>query len=186
MKRKNVVTALVGFILFSAIIFLPRISSAGNDSQPQDLKSVIASLQDSLRDVEQQLNQLKQQSPGLGEYMTTIQLHAAKLWFAAQDSNWDLASYELDELSETIDAARALHFFKNGLDVSGVLESLQETQLAQMRQAITSKAILPFRAAYGETLDACNGCHRSAGYEFISIITPTAPPVTNQRWDVPK
>ena len=99
-------------------------------------------------------------------------------------SNWDLATYELDELSETMDGARALHVFKNGLDVSGVLQSVQQTQLPLIRQAIESKGRLSFSDAYGQTLDACNGCHRSAGYGFISIMPPTAPPVTNQHWDV--
>ncbi len=184
MEKRNVGVAAIVFLLLSEIVFSSTIVSAGDASQPQDLKSVVALLQDSLKDIQQQLDQLKQQAPGLGEYMTTIQLHAAKLWFAVGASNWDLALYELDEMSETMDGARALHVFKNGLDISGVLQSVQETQLPLMRQAIASKTSSTFTSAYGETLDACNGCHRSAGYGFISIMPPTAPPVTNQRWDV--
>lgn len=184
MKKRNVVVAAAGFLLLAAIIFPSRNASAGDDAQHQDLKSVVALLQDSLKDVQQQLDQLRQQAPGLGDYMTTIQLHASKLWFAIGASNWDLASYELDKMSETMDEARTLHVFKNGLDISGVLQSIQETQIPLMRQAIVSKTSSTFTPAYGETLDACNSCHRSAGYGFISIIPPTAPPVTNQRWDV--
>lgn len=44
-------------------------------------------------------------SPGLGEFMTTMQLHMGKVWFAGKASNWDLARYELDELRETMEAA---------------------------------------------------------------------------------
>ena len=183
MKKRNVAVA---FLLFTVVLFSSKNASAGDESQPQDLKSVVACLRDSLKDVQQQLDQLKLQVPGLGEYMTTIQLHAAKLWFAVGASNWDLALYELDEMSETMDGARALHVFKNGLDISGVLQSVQETQFPLMRQAIASKASSTFTSAYGETLDACNSCHRSAGYGFISVMPPTAPPVTNQRWDVQK
>ncbi|MGA7159621.1 MAG: hypothetical protein WBZ48_01380 [Bacteroidota bacterium] len=185
MRKRTTIVAAVGLTLFCTIFFSTGISRAGNDSE-RDLKTAIASLQDSLRDLQQQLVQLKAQAPGLGEYMSTIQLHAAKLWFAAGDSNWDLASYELNEMSETMDGARALHVFKNGLDVSGVLQSVQETQMPLLRQAIDSKAGLSFTDAYGQTLDACNGCHKSAGYGFIFITTPGAPPVTNQRWDVQK
>src|SRR6266508_4873596 len=29
-------------------------------------------------------------SPGLGEFMTTMQLHMGKVWFAGKSSNWDL------------------------------------------------------------------------------------------------
>ncbi len=186
MKKRNVVITAVALLLFTMVVFSSRNASAGDDSQPQDLKTVVALLQDSLKDVQQQLDQLKQQAPGLGEYMSTIQLHAAKLWFAVGASNWDLALYELDEMSETMDGARALHVFKNGLDISGVLQSVQETQIPLMRRAIVSKTSSTFTSAYGETLDACNGCHRSSGYGFISIIPPTAPPVTNQRWEVQK
>jgi len=184
MEKRNIGVAVMALLLLSVIVFSSKVASAGDASQPQDLKAVVALLQDSLKDLQQQLDQLKQQAPGLGEYMSTIQLHAAKLWFAVGASNWDLALYELDEMSETMDGARALHVFKNGLDISGVLQSVQETQIPLMRRAIVSKTSSTFTSAYGETLDACNGCHRSSGYGFISIIPPTTPPVTNQRWDV--
>jgi len=183
MDKRKVVVAAITLSLLAAIVFSSQIASAGDDTHPQDLNTVVAALQDSLKDVQQQLDQLRQMAPGLGEYMTTIQLHASKLWFAVNASNWDLASYEVDKMSETMDGARALHVFKNGLDISGVLESLQQTQIPLMRQAIALKTNTAFTSAYSETLDACNGCHRSAGYGFISIMTPTAPPVTNQRWD---
>jgi len=81
MKKRNVAVA-VAFLLFTVALFSSRNASAGDDSQLQDLKGVVASLRDSLKDVQQQLDQFKQQAPGLGEYMTTIQLHASKLWFA--------------------------------------------------------------------------------------------------------
>ena len=183
MDTRKFVLAAIALSLLAAIALSTRTASAGDGAQPQDLKTMVAFLQDSLKDMQQQLDQLKEQAPGLGEYMTTIQLHAAKLWFAVRASNWDLASYELDEMSETMDGARALHVFKNGLDISGVLQSIQQTQIPLMHQAIASKTSTAFTSAYGETLDACNSCHRSAGYGFISIMPPTSPPVTNQRWD---
>jgi hypothetical protein len=49
-----------------------------------------ADLQAALSRVEAELAKQKETTPGLGEYMTTIQLHAAKLWFAVQASNWEL------------------------------------------------------------------------------------------------
>ena len=38
--------------------------------------------------------------PGLGELMSLNQMRHAKLWFAGQARNWELADYELDELEE--------------------------------------------------------------------------------------
>ena len=91
MEKRSVVAAAVALLLFTAVVFSSKNASAGDDSKPQDLKTIVESLRDSLKDVQQQLDQLKQQAPGLGEYMSTIQLHAAKLWFADGASNWDLA-----------------------------------------------------------------------------------------------
>jgi hypothetical protein len=47
--------------------------------------------------------------------MTTIQLHTAKLWFAAKASNWELAVYELHELEETMEAVKKLNVEKMAL-----------------------------------------------------------------------
>jgi hypothetical protein len=47
----------------------------------------VTALHESLKRVEADLATAKDLAPGLGEYMTTIQLHAAKLWFAAKASH---------------------------------------------------------------------------------------------------
>jgi hypothetical protein len=116
--------------------------------------------------------------------MTTLQLHAGKLWLAAKASNWELADYELDELKETMEAAKALNAEKNSVKISGVLDSVLQTQIAQLANTIKRKRPAEFQKAYDETLSACNGCHTEAGFKFIHIIRPTAPPVTNQQWEV--
>jgi hypothetical protein len=90
----------------------------------------LAALQDSLKRVEAELATAKESMPGLGDYMTTIQLHVGKLWFAAKASNWELAEYELDELKETMEAAKGLNAEKNGVKISGVLDSVLQTQVA--------------------------------------------------------
>src|SRR6516165_1897897 len=47
--------------------------------------------------------------PGLGEIMTLNQMRHVKLWYAGQNANWALASYELDELNEGLDDAAKFH-----------------------------------------------------------------------------
>jgi len=44
-------------------------------------------------------------APGLGEFMAATQLRHAKLWFAGQAKNWDLAGYEVDEIKEGLEDA---------------------------------------------------------------------------------
>ena len=128
------------------------------------------------------IHKLEEQAPGLGEYMTTIQLHAGKLWFAAKAANWELAAYEVDEMKETMEAARGVGGEKNGVKIAAVLDSVLQTQVAALAKTIDSKSAAEFQKAYDETLSACNGCHSDAGYKFIHIVQPAAPPVANQRF----
>ena len=156
------------------------------DSQVQSLSppntGALTALQDSLKRMQADLASIKELAPGLGEYMTTIQLHAGKLWFAAKATNWELAEYELDELKETMEAAKALNAEKNGVKISNVLDSVLQTQVAQLAESVKRKSSGEFQKSYDEMLSACNGCHTEAGYKFIHIIRPSVPPVTNQQW----
>ena len=136
-----------------------------------------------LRTMQTELARAKEPTPGLGEFMTTIQLHVGKLWFAADAENWNLARYELDELKETMDGAGSLHAVKNDVNVSNVLASVVQTQIAHLAESIKTENRADFQKAYDETRSACNGCHQSAGYGFIHIVRPNAPPVTNQSWN---
>lgn len=175
------IVAVVVLVLAVALHFL-WVSSARKETRA--LNETVAQMRDSLALLHQVVDSLKAQTPGLGEYMSTIQLHTAKLWFAGQAANWKLAKYEHDELEETIEAAEALHAKKNTVDVSAVLQSVRQTQLPLIEEAIAKKSLRAFEDAYSQTLATCNGCHRPAGYEFIHIITPKREPVTNQQWRV--
>jgi len=96
----------------------------------------VAALSESLKRVQAELATTKELAPGLGEYMTTIQLHAGKLWFAAKTGNWQLAEYELDELKETMEAAKGLNAEKNGVKISNVLDAVLQTQVTRLADSI--------------------------------------------------
>jgi hypothetical protein len=117
--RWGVVAVSVIVILFLFV----RVVSLGNEVQGLRDKNDrdLVALDDSLKRVQADFAAAKESVPGLGEYMTTIQLHAGKLWFAAKISNWELAQYQLDELKETMEAAKGLNAEKNGVKISGVL-----------------------------------------------------------------
>jgi hypothetical protein len=153
------------------------------DRQTRHLRaSEKSALEESLKRVQAELALVKELSPGLGEYMTTIQLHAAKLWFAAEASNWELAAYELHELAETMEAVTKLNVEKGGVKISPVMDAVLKTQIAELERSVKAKDQTEFQKSYDETLSACNGCHSQSGHRFIQIIRPTAPPVTNQKW----
>ena len=44
----------------------------------------------------------EQYLPRLGDIMNLVQVRHAKLWFAGQAKNWDLAGYELAQLKQSL------------------------------------------------------------------------------------
>jgi hypothetical protein len=171
--------ALIAVLFFRVLSLESQVRSLGDANGVK-----LAALQDSLKRVQAETATAKETAPGLGEYMTTIQLHAGKLWFAAKAANWQLAEYELDELKETMEAAKALNAEKGGVKISNVLDAVLQTQVAQLAESIKRKSSAEFQKSYDETLSACNGCHTESGHRFIQIVRPSAPPVTNQKWEL--
>jgi hypothetical protein len=186
MKTTGYLAAAFGVCLIAVIFLLIKTSKLSSELEVANEKynRTAADLEASFKRAEAELATLKETAPGLGEYMTTIQLHAGKLWFAAKALNWELAEYELDELKETMEAAKGLNAEKNGVKISGVLDSVLQTQVAELDKSIKNKNQTQFQKSYDETLSACNGCHTEAGYKFIHIVRPTAPAVTNQKWEM--
>ena len=184
MKHAAYMWAGVILCLILIIILLFKINSL--ESQVRGLSepnaAALTTLPDSLKRVQADVQAAKDLAPGLGEFMTTIQLHAGKLWFAAKAANWELAEYELDELKETMEAAKGLNAEKNGVKISNVLDSVLQTQVTQLADSIKRRSSGEFPKSYDEMLAACNGCHSEAGFKFIQIVRPSAPPVTNQKW----
>lgn len=162
-------------ILVAVLLFRVNSLESKVRSLSEPNAAALTTLQDSLK-------RLKELAPGLGEYMTTIQLHAGKLWFAAKATNWELAQYELDELKETMEATKGLNAEKGGVKISNVLDAVLQTQVAQLAESIKRRSPTEFQKSYDETLSACNGCHTESGHKFIRIVRPSAPPVTNQLW----
>jgi hypothetical protein len=177
---------LWGLTIISAVLVLVLIWKVFSlDSELRNRSAFdSAAVQESLKRVQAELALAKELAPGLGEYMSTIQLHAGKLWFAAKASNWELAAYEVHELEETMEAVTKLNAEKNGVKISNVMDAVLKTQIAQLEKAIKEKNQSDFQKFYDETLSACNGCHIESGHRFIQIVRPTAPPVTNQRWEM--
>lgn len=120
--------------------------------------------------------------PELGEQMNSMARRFAMLWFAGQHGNRDLARYELHEMEEIIEGIAAVPRQKNGVDVPALVTVLGKSHLPQLEAAVDSGDQGRFEQAYRATMAACNSCHTAAGYGFIQIQIPTAPPVTNRAW----
>jgi hypothetical protein len=186
MLQKPIVVLIVSIMVIAVVVLVVGLYNLTGTVavRTAEFQRAIAVLQDSLRTIQAEVDSLRGRTPGLGEYMSTFQLHIAKMWFAVHASNWDLANYELGELEETIEAAESLHAIKNAVNISSVLQSVRQTQAILLEQAMKKHDQQKFASAYNQTLEACNSCHRSVSFGFIHITKPMGQPVMNQRWDI--
>jgi hypothetical protein len=119
--------------------------------------------------------------PPLGDIMGKIQLRHIKLWFAGKAGNWELATYEVEEIKTSLESAADLY---RGIPVELVTNTADPIQA--IREAIEAKDSAAFAKGYGEFTAACNGCHQGIGRSFIVIQKPTASPFTDQSFSPPK
>lgn len=176
--KPRAILALLALLCTLLIVFYALCHSTP-EGEPSPSGHTLA---DSVVTLEQTVRELTLATPGLGEYMTGLQLHMAKLWFAVKYENWRLAKYELDELTETMQAAEALHVIKNTVNITEVLAGVRNAMIPPIDDAIAANDRAKFATAYAQLITGCNGCHSASDHAFIKIEQPRSEPVTNQRW----
>jgi hypothetical protein len=118
----------------------------------------------------------KQEGPRLVEVMSMAQLEHLKLWYAGKAKNWDLAAYELRQLTNSL--AEAAIFYP-AVPVSNV--TTMKEPLLSIADAIAVGDDRKFAASMRVLTDGCNACHGSMGRGFIAIAVPTGgQPPANQ------
>jgi hypothetical protein len=113
--------------------------------------------------------------PGLGDIMSTIQWRHLKLSYAGQLRNWELASYELGQIRESLSNAARLY---QNIPIEKI--TMVEQPLVALSDAITTKNSSHFTKAFADLTKACNSCHAAANVGFIVIQVPTVSPFSNQ------
>jgi hypothetical protein len=139
-----------------------------------------AALQQQIDSLQQQLHDVYK--PGLGEFMSGIQVHHAKLWFAGQAQNWKLAGFEIGEINESVDDIK-----KYCTDRPGVAQlPMLAPALDSVTNAIAHSDAAGFKSGFVLLTATCNNCHQATKHEFNVIRIPATPPFTNQVFDRPK
>jgi len=151
--------------------------------RPHQLKS--ESLASQSTNLEQRLKKLEATAPSPGLFMSAIQVHFAKLYFAGEARNWELAGFERGEILEHLEVVAALRPEERGVSITGIMDAFKNTPLVALKDAIEMKDRSLFREAYRESMIMCNACHQATGRPFITITMPTNPPISNQRWELP-
>jgi molecular chaperone GrpE (heat shock protein) len=131
--------------------------------------------------LKQQINSLEEQleesyHPGFGEFMSSIQAHHCKLYFAGQNQNWELADFEVQEIKESLE------------DISEYCKDREESKSIAMIQpaidsvnrAITQKSLALFNSSFNVLTNSCNSCHQATNFGFNVVKIPEAIPFSNQ------
>ena len=131
-------------------------------------------LQNRLDSLEQKLTQTYR--PGFGEFMSGIQLHHAKLWFAGQNKNWELADFEIHEIDEALEDIQT--FNADRPETKSI--SMLKPAIDSMNDAIQKENVELFKKNFFLLTSTCNKCHKATEHEFNVVTVPTGLPVSNQ------
>ena|SRR5690554_16712 len=160
----------------STILILLAFTFLACGQQPTEEIIVLQNRIDSLEN-----KQVDYYIPGIGDLMSSIQIHHAKLWFAGQNENWELASFEIHELEEAIEDIEAFHTGRKEIEQIGmIIPALEEVE-----STIDQRDPIAFNTGFNILTNTCNACHQIAGYEFIVIKTPDIQPFANQDFALP-
>lgn len=135
---------------------------------------------------EQQLDTSDQFVPGLGEIMAQSANRHAKLWFAGQAKNWELAAYEVDELHEGFEDAAKYHPTHKHIKqpVPELIARFMDKPLAGLELAIKDKNQQAFNSSFDQLTSACNACHQATSFGFNQVSVPQFNPFANQKFDI--
>ena len=152
----------------NAVIFCLMLLSC-NQHANNNLQTKIDSLQSVID---------KSYKPGLGEFMSNIQVHHAKLWFAGQNRNWQLADFEINEIKEALQGIK--DYCSDRPEVRSI--GLIEPAIDSVSASIGKEDPVLFKDAFIQLTNSCNNCHKQTAHGFNVIQIPDTPPFSNQKF----
>jgi hypothetical protein len=133
------------------------------------------------KDLQSQIDSLQTQinnayKPGLGEFMSGIQVHHEKLWFAGTAQNWRLADFEIHEIMEAVDDIKK--YASDRPETKSIV--MLQPAIDSLNNSIQQKNVQAFKQNFITLTNTCNNCHTSVNYNFNNIKIPETPPFSNQ------
>ena len=159
--------------IICALLLFGFIACNQESQKEQDLQNKIDSLEQKLSET---------YKPGFGEFMSNIQAHHAKLWFAGLNANWKLADFEIHEIMESLDDIKT---FETDRPESQKIDMLNPA-IDSVNDAISKKDIEAFKSSFVYLTSTCNSCHHEVNFEFNVVKIPETPPFSNQSFSVEK
>ena len=117
--------------------------------------------------------------PGIGEIMNNIiQPHHYKLWLAGSYRNWQLADYEITQLTGGFKRVTKFHA---GSTAAAAVPMIYPA-LENIKMKIRYKDLSGFKNAFSALTKSCNGCHKVTRFDFVVVMMPTSPAFDNQQF----
>jgi hypothetical protein len=113
--------------------------------------------------------------PAFDDLMTMlVQPRHTKLWLAAQQKNWQLAGFQLNEMGGALRrVGQTIPKYRN-ISVDATVSSIFQPKIQAVAAAIGAQNPQQFNTAYAELTNACNLCHEALEHPFLVIKVPDA------------
>ncbi len=121
--------------------------------------------------------------PGLGTVMIEYGNRLSRLWFSANADNWDMAKYQLDEMTEIQEVGETTRPAR-----APILKAFEDGYLKPIDAAILAKDKAAFTKAFNAAVAGCNGCHTAStgtnwnSYKYVEVQVPKIDPAAYVDW----
>lgn len=112
--------------------------------------------------------------------MERYQRFSQKLWFAGQESNWELAEFYTHEIHEVTEELIGSTVFHDDRDISKLAGEMMEEKIAELDQAVDAQEEELFVKNYLGLINSCNACHTATEHDFIKIKVPVINPFNQE------
>jgi len=159
---------LAGIGVVSVVHTKSAHAQGGSAAQPD-----IASLRD-------EVETLKRLLPDQAHAVADVDYHFANLWFAAQNANWPLAEFYLNETRAHLNWAVRMRPVRKlassgEIDLRPILQGVESSGLSDARASINKRDLKAFELAYRGTMLQCYGCHIASGKPYLRLRIPETP-----------
>lgn len=177
MRQKFLLT-IAAISFFCACAFadsgsaLVAVNSKADASKPAQATPDNASMQ---REIEQLKRQIKQLQPDITEAMLGLQIRHARLWFAGEAGDWELAAFQVHGLQDGLDGIVDTYPEHAALQperLGDILPAMMGAPMKTLRAVVDNKNKAEFERAFDGVSAACTGCHTVAGFTFLQIHRP--------------
>ena len=127
-----------------------------------------------------ELELVKAKLPDQAHAMQDVAYHYSNLWFAGDQSNWELAKFYWAETRSHLRWAVLLKPKRKDnagkeIDLPAILQAVENAQLKQLEDAIKGSDKPAFVAAYRATLEMCYSCHKASDKPYLRPQIPSQP-----------